>query len=184
MPDPPKDDGLHVVRRDEPEPHLIYGDLERPSQPLTIRPDAPSNIGILTFAGTFIVFLLIVLFAWTRFHETKPEKRTPVIGEEKKLSPINPVSPSPSITVRNSVPVLPDMLHVTSIALGKVPLAIVNGKRVAEGDWLEVKTDRGIGAVQVEKIEDRVVHFRSGEISIEAKLVQPSVAPSPSRPPR
>jgi len=182
MPDPPEDEGLNVVRRDEPEPHLIYGNLERPSEPLAVRPDEASNVGVFTFLGTFIVFLLIVVFAWTRFHEPKPEKRTPVIGEKRsnKSSPIDQVSLSPSITARNTVPVLPDMLRVTSIALGTVPLAIVNGKRVAEGDRFELKTARGVAVVQVEKIEDRVVHFRSGETTIEAKLIPPSLLPSPS----
>ena len=186
MPNPPEDEGLHVVRRDEPEQHLIYGNLEQPSEPIAVRPDTPSNIGVFTFLGTFIVFLLIVLFAWTRFHETKLEKRTPVIGEERsnKLSPIEPVSPNPPIRARNTVPVLPAMLRVTSIALGSVPLAIVNGKRVAEGDWFELKTDRGAVALQVEKIEDRVVHFRNGETTIEAKLIEPSLSPSASPRPR
>lgn len=36
-----------------------------------------------------------------------------------------------------------DVLHVTSISLGKVRLAVVNGQRVAEGDSLEVKTSAG-----------------------------------------
>jgi hypothetical protein len=70
------------------------------------------------------------------------------------------------------------MLKVSSIAMGKTPLAIVNGRRLAVGDWLDVKTDRGVATVVVEKIEDGAIHFRNGDMTVEAKL-PPRFAPKP-----
>jgi hypothetical protein len=73
------------------------------------------------------------------------------------------------------------LLHVTGIALGDVPLAIVNGKRLQEGDWLEVRTANGVGALRVIKIEDGVVHFGYAGTIVNATMT-PGIAqkkPSP-----
>ena len=68
------------------------------------------------------------------------------------------------------VPVSPDLIHVTSIALGNPRLAIVNGKRLAEEDWLVVKTPNGEASVRVLSIEDGFVRFKHGGNTIDAKL--------------
>jgi hypothetical protein len=62
------------------------------------------------------------------------------------------------------------MLHVSSIALGNPRLTIVNGKRLAENDWLVVSTPLGDASVRVIQIEDGVVRFKHGEETIAAKL--------------
>ena len=62
------------------------------------------------------------------------------------------------------------MLKVTSIALGNPRLAIVNGKGLAESDWLVVTTPSGDHPVRVTKIEEGVVHFANGRQTIEARL--------------
>jgi hypothetical protein len=77
------------------------------------------------------------------------------------------------------VPVSPDLLHVTSIALGTQHLTIVNGKRLAEGDWLIVKTPKGEASVRVTSIEDGFVRFKHGGNTIDARL-QMVVEPKPS----
>lgn len=68
------------------------------------------------------------------------------------------------------VPVSPELLHVTSIALGNPRLAIVNGKRLAEEDWLVVKTPMGEASVRVILIQDGFVRFKHGGNTIDAKL--------------
>jgi predicted RNA-binding protein with EMAP domain len=69
-----------------------------------------------------------------------------------------------------------DLLHVTAIALGQSNLAVVNGKRVTEGDSFVVVTSDGPAAVRVAKIEEGVVHFAYGTEKIEAKLLTETVA--------
>jgi hypothetical protein len=49
-------------------------------------------------------------------------------------------------------------------------LTIVNGKRLAEGEWLVVTTPLGDASVRVIQIEDGVVRFRHGGETISAKL--------------
>lgn len=62
------------------------------------------------------------------------------------------------------------MLRVSSISLGLVRFAIVNGGRVGEGDSLELKTDSGPVTVHVAGIEDGIVHFKSCGQRIDVKL--------------
>jgi hypothetical protein len=68
------------------------------------------------------------------------------------------------------VPVSPDLLHVTSIALGNPRLTIVNGKRLAEEDWLVVKTVKGEASARVISIQDGFVRFKHGGNTIDARL--------------
>ena len=68
------------------------------------------------------------------------------------------------------VPVSPEMLHVSSIALGTPRLTIVNGKRLAEGDWLVITTPLGAASLRLTQIEDGFVRFRHGGETISAKL--------------
>ena len=77
------------------------------------------------------------------------------------------------------VPVSPELLHVTSIALGTQHLTIVNGKRLAEGDWLVVKTPKGEASVRVISIEDGFVRFKHGGNTIDARLQIVEAKPSP-----
>ena len=74
------------------------------------------------------------------------------------------------------MPVTPDMLHVTSISLGDVRLTVVDGKQLAEDDWLPVTTPDGIIQLRVAKIEDGVVHFEYDGKTIDAKLTARSSA--------
>jgi len=68
------------------------------------------------------------------------------------------------------VPVNPEMLHVSSIALGNPRLTIVNGKRLAEGDWLVLSTYLGAASVRCIQIDDGIVRFRHGGEMLSAKL--------------
>ena len=76
------------------------------------------------------------------------------------------------------IPIDPEMLHVTSIALGNPRLTIVNGKRLAEQDWLVVKTPSGEAGVRVISIQDGLVKFMHGGETIDAHL-QALLSPAP-----
>ena len=67
-------------------------------------------------------------------------------------------------------PVTSDMLTVSSIALGRVPVAIVNGILVSEGGIVRVQTSKGPVNVQVVRISDGLVQFQSGDQVILANL--------------
>jgi len=68
------------------------------------------------------------------------------------------------------IPLSPDLIHVTSIALGNPRLTIVNGKRLAEEDWLVVKTPKGEASVRVISIQDGFVRFKHGGETIDSRL--------------
>jgi hypothetical protein len=63
-----------------------------------------------------------------------------------------------------------DMLHVSSIALGHVPFAVVNGAMTAEGDSLKMETPDGSAILRVMSIRDGVVQFRYGDQTISVNL--------------
>jgi len=71
------------------------------------------------------------------------------------------------------------MLHVTSIALGEVRLAVVNSKPMSEGDSLNLKTPAGVVTLRVTGIADGVVHFQYGGQAIDVKLLLPQMQKRP-----
>jgi hypothetical protein len=79
----------------------------------------------------------------------------------------NPI-PEPSL----SVEITAEMLHVSSIALGRVPLAVVNGTPITEGGSLEVQTASGSATLHVLSIVDGSVRFKNGNQTISANLGQ------------
>jgi hypothetical protein len=197
MMDPPdpepesEDEELRVVQRAEPrekpvenvtppvEPEPLQQQLEAPE------PTRPSSVGLLTFLGGFIVMALAVMAGYIYLMEPKPVHRFPSLDEQMSPTPGSPGTsqqatslaaflashpPPKDVKLRDDLPITAEMLHVTATALGNLHLAIVNGRRLAEGDWLKVKVGSDTGALQVMKIDDGVVHFRYGSQIIDAKL--------------
>ena len=78
--------------------------------------------------------------------------------------------PSPAVDPSLLVPVSSDMLKVTSIALGRTPVAIVNGVAVTQGGTVQVHTTNGIADLRVISIRDGVVQFKYGDQTILANL--------------
>ena len=74
--------------------------------------------------------------------------------------------PSPSIVIT------PEMLHVSSIALGHLPVAVVNGATITEGASFELQTAEGSVTLRVIVIKDGVVQFKCGGQTISANLRQ------------
>jgi hypothetical protein len=160
---------MHIIAR-KPQPRLLQSAVMH-SEPASLHDSAIESSGVAR-TGLFAL-VLGILFAlalgsvaviyWLE------SLRYPVVvtirAPEKKLS-----QDSLDYQAEPLVPVNPDMLHVTSIALGNPRLTIVNGKRLAEGDWLLVSTPVGHARLWLMQIEDGVVRFRHGGQTISAKL--------------
>jgi hypothetical protein len=56
-------------------------------------------------------------------------------------------------------------------------LTIVNGKRLAEQDWLVLKTPAGEASVRVISIQDGFVRFKHGGETIDARLQLANASP-------
>ena len=67
-----------------------------------------------------------------------------------------------------------EMLHVSSIALGRTPIAVVNGALVSEGAAIQLQTPDGNVQLRVQKIRDGVVDFRYAGKTISAQLGPPT----------
>jgi hypothetical protein len=188
---PPEDEGLDV-RRDESkrEPPLLYRAVSRPERGVSDEPlgsrSRSSSITVFSFVGGFLLLLLAILAIWIYFSEQEPPRPEPLAGRDtqrkRALSGTPPVTPaSPPAAGEAFVRVTPDMFRVTSIALGDTPLAIINGKRVAEGDSLQVTVGGREIFLHVAKIEDGVVHLAHGQQVIDAHLA-PATSKKPGHP--
>src|ERR1700730_3614809 len=156
----PEDEGLHVVRRNEPEPHLLYTAMSRVERQAP-EPDRPERFTFFTL-GRISVIVGIVLFIGSLFasryliQHLHREAGVPEAAAPVAIS--IPPTAAPSAP-KAFMPVTPDMLHVTSISLGDVRLTVVDGTQLAVDDWLPVAPPDGIIQLRVAKIEDGVVHF-------------------------
>jgi hypothetical protein len=72
-----------------------------------------------------------------------------------------------------------DSIHVSAIALGHPRLAVINGRAVAEGDWLTVHTPTRAVTVKLRvlKIADGAIDLTDGTQTIRAQLDIPSLTP-------
>lgn len=66
-----------------------------------------------------------------------------------------------------------DMLHISSIALGRNPVAIVNGAFVSEGASVQLPTPDGTVILRVGRIRDGAVdfHYAGETISVNLSLL-------------
>ncbi len=180
-----------MVRRDEPEERFVRevapgSENEQSGEEPVISDRARySNISLFTFLGGFVFVALAILVGYIYLIQPGPTHRLASLGDELPATPpmkrLSTPPPLPgNVPLKTGLPITAEMLHVTSIALGDIHLAIVNGRRLAEDDWIEVRVGDDTGAVLVTKIEDGVVHFDYGGRTIDSKL---SVPPKPQTPP-
>jgi hypothetical protein len=171
----PEDEGLHVAQQSEPKERLIYSDSL-----MADRQTSQEVIDDESSSGRHLLIILIILLGFAAFaaggiywYQTR---NLPVVVA---ISPPDGRDKDPLGNRGALVPVSPDLLHVTSIALGNPRLTIVNGKRLAEEDWLVVKTPNGEASLRVISIEDGFVRFKHGGNTIDAKLQLAQASPSP-----
>lgn len=163
-----------MVPRAEPRSKIIYSD-SIPADPQPVREIVDEEPRPKHLLLTLLILLGFAAFAaggiyWYQTRHfpvvvaiTPPDERdNDPLGKQAALIPVNP-----------------DMLFVTSIALGNPRLTIVNGKRLAEQDWLVLKTPQGDASVRVLSIMDGMVRFKHGGETIEARLQRPLPSPPP-----
>jgi hypothetical protein len=152
--DIPNDPELHIVQNEKPRPRLL--ETAAVKSPKAVEVESATAAQTFQRAAIFILTALLAGLAmagadyWYRHEYSAPGRPISVLKTIRQALPTPPRSP---LTVN------PDSLHVTAIVLGSVPLAVVNGKQLAEGDWLEMRTDEGVAALHVVKIEDGDVQF-------------------------
>jgi hypothetical protein len=172
----PGGEGPHVTRKPEPKSRIIYSDslAAEPQTSCEINDeDSPVGKHFLLVLG--IIFLCALIAAGIIYWIES--RHFPIVVAISP--PDKPLHPDPLGNRGALVPINPDMLHVTSIALGNPRLTIVNGKRLAEEDWLVVKTSSGEASVRVISIQDGFVRFKHGGETIDARLQMVDEKPSP-----
>lgn len=156
---------MRTVQRSEPRSRIIYS-IQADQQPAReVVTEDPT-------AGRHFLFVLLILFGLAAFAAGSiywyQTRHFPVVVTI--APPDRPLHPDPLGNRGSLVPISPDSLHVTSIAMGNPRLTIVNGKRLAEEDWLVVKTPNGDASVRVLSIQDGMVRFKHGGATIDAPL--------------
>jgi hypothetical protein len=193
-----EDERLQAAQADEPdmpplqhvtaraEPHQDQEDPEIPDRARS------STIGLLTFLAGFLFITAAVIAGYIYLIQSSPSRHLGLSDETLLSAPSPSPSPTPLQLARPAptdpgidlnLPMTADALHMTATALGDPHLAIVNGMRLAEGDWLKVHIGARLTAVQVAKIEDGVVHFNHGGGTPDAKLSLKSRQPGHKPPP-
>lgn len=163
-----------MVQRSEPGEKIIYSDSLTAQQTSDeVIDEEPSTRGHLLLL--LIILLGLAVFAAGAIYWLETRNYPVVVA----ISPPDGRDNDPLGKQGALVPVSPDLLHVTSIALGNPRLTIVNGKRLAEEDWLVVKTPVGEASVRVISIQDGLVRFKHGGETLDARLQVAQTKPSP-----
>jgi hypothetical protein len=173
---PSEDEGLHVIPPDKPKPRLLQTAIskaERETGEIITR----SGIRRLKVLGFLSLSTILCVFGFVYMMERQQRGWIGLRISKAKASfattseAVGSAAASSTAIIRNKpVPVTPDMLHVTSIALGEPALAVVNGKSLAKGDSFVVATAAGNATLRVMNIEDGRVQFNYHGQLIEAKL--------------
>jgi hypothetical protein len=179
QPQTPENKGLNVVPPAEPDAKIIYSAVMRSERrPVEVVAENPAPITpgrVVVICGAIVLALTGVGGGVAYWMETHRYPVVVAIDLPEKESQKDPLSGRAGPLV----PVSPDLVHVTSIALGTPNLTIVNGKRLAEGDWLVVNAPLGAASLRVISIQDGLVRFRHGGEAIDIKLQAATVKPRP-----
>ena len=166
---------MNVVQRPEPHSKVIF------SESIQAEPQTSSEIiDDESSSGRHLLVILIILLGFATFAAGG------IYWYQARYFPVVVAISPPDRPDKDTlgkpvalIPLAPDLIHVTSIALGNPRLAIVNGKRLAEEDWLVIKTPNGEASVRVISIQDGFVRFKHGGNTVDAKLQLAQASPSP-----
>lgn len=159
-----------MVHRSEPHSRVIFSDSIQ-ADPQTVSEIDEEESPPRHLLVSLLVLLGLAIFAAGGIYWYQARHFPVVVA-------ISPPDKDPLGKQAALIPVSPDLIHVTSIAMGNPRLTIVNGKRLAEQDWLVIKTAQGEASVRVLSIMDGMVRFKHGGETIDARL-QPIVPPPP-----
>jgi hypothetical protein len=173
---PPDKEGLHIIPPEKPPPHLLYSAELRAARRKTPE-EEPDTKAVLKGSGLLwnntTAWIAAIVIALTLIGGGSGY----VIQQRyKKAMPVAAPPPPPRVQAPPPIYVTPDMLNVSAISLGTGRLAIVNNKRLGEGDSLTLHTPTGIAILRVIRIEDGVVRFEYAGQIFEAKLTAPAQA--------
>lgn len=162
----PEDEGFHMVQRPEPEDRVIDSEslTAQPTSTEVVEEEPSGGSGFLLFLGIALGCGLLAagIVYWVEVHRFPVVVAVAPPDGHDQADPLGGKAPL--------IPLGPDALHVTSISLGEPRLTIANGKRLAEGDWLVVKTVAGEASVRVLTIQDGLVRFKHGGETMDVKL--------------
>ena len=171
----PDDEGLRTVQRSEPLSRRIFSESLQ-ADPQTNEMDDEESQSSSHLLVTLLVLLGFAIFAAGAIYWYQMRHFPVVVA----ISPPDVHDKDATGRPGALIPVSPDLLHVTSIAMGNPRLTIVNGKRLAEEDWLVIKTAAGEASLRVISIQDGLVKFKHGGETIDARL-QATNSPPPLR---
>jgi hypothetical protein len=170
--------GMRVILHTSPLPRLLTS--VAPDRSLDQADLSSSSKETSIFSGNgraisgivlIVLALLLVPFTYIRYQASKdPAELAPgLIAVE--------------IANESTVPISANMVHVTAISLGNPSLAIVNGKRVAEGDLVSLHTSwpAVIVKLRVLKIADGQIDLTDGTQVLTAHL-EAQALKNPTRP--
>jgi hypothetical protein len=124
-------------------------------------------------AGAILICGIGVLYQRQRtIRRHAEEERRPLAVSTQSISPPEPIV----------VKISADLIHVSAISLGHPHLATINGRNVAEGEFVTIHTPTANTAVtlRVLKISDGQIVLSDGTQAITARLeIPPSSHPKP-----
>jgi hypothetical protein len=173
-PPPSEDEGLQIIPPEKllpKPPNVMPASVTAP--PAEEEPSGNTALK-LVLIFLFVSALIAVGFVYLLKRDERRRPSTLVGTPENVPAMATPTATPPLF------PVNPEALRVTSIALGDVHLAVVNGQRLAEGDPLVLTTPAGVALLRVKTIEDGVVHFDYGGQLLDAKLLPAFVPKTPA----
>ena len=152
------------IKEEKPEPFIIEN-LGR----IAVVVGAALLIAVLVWASGPLIEMAHHEIGMPESRPTEPSR----IASTKLPTP----TPTPVTSVTS---ITSDSLHVSSIALGAVRLACVNGQILRENDALKIKTQSGDAILRVAQIEDGIVHFEYGSQLIHARMASSVVHKAPT----
>jgi hypothetical protein len=169
---------MRVIQHTSPLPRLLTSVApEKPLEQTDLSSSFQDASGVSSNGRAIVGIALMVLalsiipFAYIRYQGSKdtPELAPGLIAVK--------------IANERTVPISAAMLHVTAISLGNPSLAIINGKRVAEGELVPLHTSHPavIVKLQVLKIADGQVDLTDGNQVLTAHL-EAQAPKNPTRP--
>lgn len=174
MTTPSEDEGLRIIQPDKPKPRLLETAATK-TKPETPEVITSSGIRRLKFLGLFAMLTIVFVIGAVFFLERQQRSWVGIRIGKATSAPVKPIIIGGVALTR----LTPEMLRVTSIALGDPALAVVNGQQVAKGESFTLKTTTGAIELMVTNIEDRLVQFDYRGQKIEAKLPPELATKSP-----
>ena len=172
-PSPSGDEELRIVQRDKPPPRLLEtaaaeNDQSKLSAAAAESGEPVPQGGRLTFVGSILLIAIAFTVGLSYLLEKRWLHHSAAVSSDTTLRP-GETNGGTEAAAGNAT-IQSDLFHVTAISLGSTRLAIVNGKKVAEGETVVVSTSSGPATVRVAKIEDGVVHLVYGHERIDVKV--------------